>query len=1418
MNRIFSALILTAIPFFSYCQICNEKEAVARFQSAQEQNDNAEAARLFELAADGFKCSKQYDNYLIATYYSGAAYLLADNPQKAKELLERGLQDTHGLVDSVSEVNALIYHSLGEAFYGLNDAKRSVYYYTKSIGIIGEDDSEELAVCLFNLGNSYELLAQYNRAISCHLKSIEMKTRLAAADSNDYYQAYSTLGDIYQTIENADSANYYYRQAGAFADISNSESVAYLKFKEAHKLYSEQKHSAAKVQFDEVKSLCDIAGLRNDVYANSCFYLGLLNEELGNLSKAKSLLQQALECQKTKDDTYYNILIALGRVKNLDNEKDAATLLNNVVAESGNAELKNLARIELAKIYEKSNTDSAKSVYNQIVANIDSVAYPIIYAQAICGIANVSSIEGNSAAAIALLQRAQKMVEGKNAEFEANIYTQIGDEFFKQDNTDSAQINYESAYGILSVCFGKDNVKTLSAEESLAVVYIAIEKFKKAVGIYERSLAVKSGIYGEYDAHLFDLYSNYANAQYNMHKYVEAGNLYDKCLQIIERENIAESKLDIFYNNYGLYNKAVGDYKQALLYTQKSLDIKRKLYGDKSIKFANTLNNLGTIYDRIGNFGKSAECFEQAETIIVTSYGETSSAISEVYINRGNLYNRLGQNELALVYYNKVLDIKKEQGTAADRKLAPIYNNVGTVHQNLEDYRLAQFFFKKSLDLTRKYEGENSPETAESYNNLGNVMLKIGKNRAAVDNYLKAGEIYARIPSVNPVLAGNTNNNIATAYLQLNQLDTALQYYYRSVELYKNVFGEKHPYLALIYNNIGNINVKLDNYAKAIETYNLAIESNHSDYDSKSKAFPEPSGYYDQNVFVNSLLLRASAVALNSLQTLDTADLAYAFRHYTLCDIIVTNMRRSALTKNDKLDVGKIASACCEGALEVCMQMLALDLPENQRKYYQEQAFLFAEKGKSNSLLESMVGQDAMQLANIPEDLQRLENQLSADVLYYEKLLADKPKNAMQVRDSLLVANRRHNDFVKKLEDKFPEYHQLKYADNTISLNELQQSMKKGTMLIMYVLGDDALYSLNISGDVFSISVKKVSKNIGDTVRFYRNSIIQTSSSAIRQYVRLSQMFYKLLIPDSIDTNIRQLVIIPDGALNQIPYESLISEDVVGSIYDYSAYNFLIRRYPVSYAYSATLYYRDIIRDKQTAAKGWLGFAPVFTTGKYSGVLLDSRIKKNERNYSDIQVFNNPKLEPLASSETEVRNIFSMFNKAGMTAKACLWGCANRSNFSTDSVSGYRYIHLATHGFVNSEKPELSGVQLSCLKGDKQDGILYSSDVYGLKLNCDLLILSACETGLGKIMKGEGIVGLSRAFLYAGSKNLLVSLWKVADSSTSLMMMNFYKQLLASENAGLTYAELLQKAKLALMSDKNYARPYYWSPFILIGD
>ena len=143
-------------------------------------------------------------------------------------------------------------------------------------------------------------------------------------------------------------------------------------------------------------------------------------------------------------------------------------------------------------------------------------------------------------------------------------------------------------------------------------------------------------------------------------------------------------------------------------------------------------------------------------------------------------------------------------------------------------------------------------------------------------------------------------------------------------------------------------------------------------------------------------------------------------------------------------------------------------------------------------------------------------------------------------------------------------------------------------------------------------------------------------------------------------------------------------------------------------------------------------------------------------------------------------------------------------------------MHFATHDFVNSGRPELSGLLLAQDTTSGEHGVLYSGEIYNLKLNADLVVLSACETGLGKIQKGEGIIGLTRALLYAGAKNIIVSLWQVADESTSDLMVDFYKNSLVSKGQ-ISYSEALRNAKLKMISEGKYAHPIFWSPFILIG-
>ena len=160
---------------------------------------------------------------------------------------------------------------------------------------------------------------------------------------------------------------------------------------------------------------------------------------------------------------------------------------------------------------------------------------------------------------------------------------------------------------------------------------------------------------------------------------------------------------------------------------------------------------------------------------------------------------------------------------------------------------------------------------------------------------------------------------------------------------------------------------------------------------------------------------------------------------------------------------------------------------------------------------------------------------------------------------------------------------------------------------------------------------------------------------------------------------------------------------------------------------------------------------------------------------------------------------------------------ATEKKFKNEDLRRYKYLHFATHGMVNESKPQLSRIFLKNSEDDDEDGSLFSGEIYNINIHADLVCLSACETGLGKVSKGEGIIGLSRALLYAGAENLIVSLWTVADKSTSELMIDFYNNHLHTTTYN-TFSGALRKAKLKLIQNQEFSRPYYWAPFVLIGE
>ncbi|MGB7923834.1 MAG: CHAT domain-containing tetratricopeptide repeat protein [Pyrinomonadaceae bacterium] len=334
-------------------------------------------------------------------------------------------------------------------------------------------------------------------------------------------------------------------------------------------------------------------------------------------------------------------------------------------------------------------------------------------------------------------------------------------------------------------------------------------------------------------------------------------------------------------------------------------------------------------------------------------------------------------------------------------------------------------------------------------------------------------------------------------------------------------------------------------------------------------------------------------------------------------------------------------------------------------------------------------------------------------------------------------------------------------------------------------------------------------------------------------FVTASNALYKTAVePASSMIAGKRLLVVADGALNYVPFESLVT---TGGGTDYSALPYLIKTNEIVYAPSASVV--AVVRKQATKPTGknvLLVADPIFNSsdprakgvtggaaagsGDTRGLGLSSAI--SDVSGSPIQASGGAAqglpLARLMGTRREAEGIAALVKSSGGVADVWLDQNASEANVQTKDIKKYRAVHIATHGLLNAERPQFTGVVLSLVGNKAGDGFLRTDEIFNLAMGSPLVMLSACETGLGKEKKGEGVIGLTRAFMYAGAPTVGVSLWSVSDNSTAELMTDFYKRMLAGQ--GQPPSTAMRDAQIAMITGKKYSRPFYWAPFVLNGD
>jgi CHAT domain-containing protein len=808
---------------------------------------------------------------------------------------------------------------------------------------------------------------------------------------------------------------------------------------------------------------------------------------------------------------------------------------------------------------------------------------------------------------------------------------------------------------------------------------------------------------------------------------------------------------------------------------------------------ASLLNTQAKIYYQQGQLEKATNTIQTAIDLLKNliagkeeNYSEKKSVeivLSECYNTEGLIDWISGNNEKALEYLTESLVIRKKIFGEQATQIAAIYNNMGLVYSDI-DLNQALEYYEMALEIYQKVYPATHPALAIEYSNLGQIYRKQAVYNTSLSQYEHALTIWNdRYTGMHPNKAF-VYSSMAQVYEEKNELSAAVENATKALLIYKETYGEKHPNTAACYTLLGSIYCAQKEYNKALETIQQSLISNCSYFfDTDYQTNPTIKEYFDGQLLLSTLTNKAIILCKRENEkTLRLKDLTLALSTYQSCDTLLDKLRQTRTSKNDKVALGMYSYDIYDKSVALC---LLLSKNTFRKKYYLKSAYYFIERSKASVLQESIADAKAKSFAGIPAEEIKKEETFKTTITYLEQKLAkgiNDETMMKSVTSQLFETKRNYETFIRSLEKNYSEYYNLKYNIQSISIDSLQKKLNPSDCMLEYLVSEESN-----SVQVFCITQKKFhvySIPLTSTYEKYiagmRNAIKFNNKPT---FIKTAAAIYKQLIP-KIPASSNHLIIIPDGKMSAIPFEALLLEAPEYDTCSYSKMHFLLNNYSVSYNYAGTLYENG---GKTNTSNKVLLFAPV----DFSAT-------------SD--------LTTLPGTLEEVNVLKTLYTSTN-TTDVYTYASASKNILTDDSISKYAIIHLATHGLVDEEQPELSCIYTAGTS--EENDRIHAGDMYNMHLNADLVTLSACQTGLGKLAKGEGMIGLSRALFYAGADNIMVSLWKVSDLSTQQYMRSFYTNY--QKTPALGFAEASRQAKLSLIQTTEFNSPYYWSAFILIG-
>lgn len=800
------------------------------------------------------------------------------------------------------------------------------------------------------------------------------------------------------------------------------------------------------------------------------------------------------------------------------------------------------------------------------------------------------------------------------------------------------------------------------------------------------------------------------------------------------------------------------------LYTNYQLkathqEIKQTLqtFQDSLIKYPNTKHNLLVLDANVlTEQGQYLEAEQLLETLSKTTTNHKT--LATIYNNIGTLKEYQQLNQQALQYYIQVLEIKEQLYTAKHPELAIIYHNLGIINFKLANFAEAQKWFEQCYSINQQHYGKEHDQSAKDLSNLGSIYYEQGLLDKAKDYFLQEIDIYTKIWKGKTIKLSIPLQKLAHLEYSKQNYTQALDYHTQTLNLVQHFHKKDHPDILKVYINIGKTYQQQGQYSKAISIYQEALK-NIKTYSFWSLKITEQLLFClsSQQDYKQIYLLLPSA--LSQIQTLN-------------------NKWKQDIDQQQFLE---LIAHICEYGLSSCWELYQQDIQSN----YLELALALIECNKALSLTKIWQDRQWSQQLGITDSIFQSSHQLAVQINHWEQQWS----NAQNEKDSLfshycsqqLFSLQQQLDSLEKL-PKFPKW---KQPTTTIDLGSLQKGLAANNALLNYFYGQQAIYCLSLSKDSVKFVKIAIDSNFQSTFTHYLNLLQDLNLAkenlalACQKYQKQSFALYKQLVePCIVGVAIQQLLISPDGLLYYLPFAALTNK-IVPDARSFHQLSYCLQAFSISYIHSAQLWNWQS-QHKPSKSSSILGLAP-----------LDYQIQL------DSIAINLPKLP---ATQKELAYLQGRF--AGQFEQSSL---DIQQAFEQHSI-----LHLATHAWADKQNP----LNAYLVVGNQQ--VLHTYQLAQFSLKADLVVLSACETGLGKIQKGEGILSIARGFIYAGAPSIALTLWTVNDQSSYELTTQFYEALARSQNK----AEAIQAAQKHYISNNSAFRthPFFWAAYQVWGD